>query len=230
MIEKNTGPGKNKGPGNLKILNLFSGIGCNRKLWNNSNNITSIENNQKIALLYHRLFPNDKIIITNAYDYLLDNYEKYDFIWSSPPCFSHSFCNNFLHAQGIKRYPDLKLYELIIFLKKFCNYNKKNIKWIVENVKPYYIPLINPNFILERHYFWSNINIKSTEYKLSKFNILNSKPNLKKTNQQLLESLEKYHNIYFSKELKKEFGKEFILSCLKKGLNANLGKFIISHI
>ena len=34
-------------------------------------------------------------------------------------------------------------------------------KWVVENVKPYYKPLIEPTAQVGRHYIWSNVNIPS---------------------------------------------------------------------
>ena len=53
----------------------------------------------------------------------------------------------------IKLYPDMKLYQEIIYLKHFFKG-----KWVVENVISYYEPLIKP-FESENHYFWSNFNI-----------------------------------------------------------------------
>jgi DNA (cytosine-5)-methyltransferase 1 len=52
-------------------------------------------------------------------------------------------------------YPDMKLYEEIIFLKYWFKG-----KWVVENVKSYYEPLIKP-FESGNHYFWSNFNINN---------------------------------------------------------------------
>lgn len=138
---------------NDKILNLYSGIGGNRKLWQNVE-VTAVEFNEEIAAIYLEYFPDDKMIIGDAHEYLLKHYKEFDFIWSSPPCQSHSMNNNFLNSQGIIRYPDLKLYEEIIFLKEFCK-----TRWIVENVKPYYEPLIKPMIELDRHFIWSNFKI-----------------------------------------------------------------------
>ena len=140
----------------IKILNLYSGIGGNRKLWKNVE-VTAIENNQEIANVYHQLFPKDIIVIGDAHQYLLKHFKEFDFIWSSPPCQSHSRCNHFLKGQGIFRYPDMKLYEEIIFLKHFCK-----VKWVVENVKPYYQPLIEPQKV-GRHCFWSNFTISKID-------------------------------------------------------------------
>ena len=141
----------------MKILNLYAGIGGNRKLWKDVE-VTAVELNSEIAQIYSDFFPNDEIIIGDAHQYLLDNYNKYDFIWSSPPCQSHSsFRQNIcVRYRGTKpKYPDMKLYQEILFLK----YNAE-CKWVVENVKPYYEPLL-PAKLIQRHLFWSNFNIEN---------------------------------------------------------------------
>ncbi len=137
----------------MKILNLYAGIGGNRKLWGDEHKVTAIENNEEIAKIYQDFFPNDKVIVTDAHQYLLEHYKEFDFIWSSPPCQTHSITNWFLHSQGYIRFPDLKLYEEIIFLRGFFKG-----KWVVENVKSYYEPLIKPQ-IIGRHFFWANFII-----------------------------------------------------------------------
>ena len=110
----------------MKVLNLYAGLGGNRKLWPKECQVTAIEINSWVAGEYKHAYPNDKVIIEDAHKYLLKHYKEYDFIWPSPPCQSHSGCNNFLHAQGIIRYPDMKLYEEILFLK----HHHKG-KWVV---------------------------------------------------------------------------------------------------
>lgn len=149
----------------IKVLNLYSGIGGNRRLWKNVQ-VTAIEKNPEIAEVYKRLFPDDEVIVADAHKYLLDNYSKFDFIWSSPPCQSHSMCNHFLKGQGIIRYPDMKLYEEIILLQTHAK-----CLWVVENVKGYYEPLIKPQEC-GRHYFWANfpINNKRVEYQIGTMN------------------------------------------------------------
>jgi len=137
----------------IKVLNLYAVIGGNRKLWENVD-VTAVEFNKDIARIYKDFFPQDEVVIEDAHEYLLNNYKKYDFIWSSPPCPSHSRTNWFLHGQGHIRYPDMKLYEEILFLKHWA----KSKKWVVENVIPYYKPLIKPQE-LGRHYFWANFVI-----------------------------------------------------------------------
>ena len=77
----------------MKILNLYAGIGGNRKLWGDEHEITAIENNEEIAKIYQDFFPKDKVIIADAHQYLLDHFQEFDFIWSSPPCPTHSRVN-----------------------------------------------------------------------------------------------------------------------------------------
>lgn len=138
----------------IKVLNLYAGIGGNRKLWENVD-VTAVEIDQSIADEYQRHFPNDNVIVSDAHDFLLRYYKEFDFIWSSPPCPTHSDIRRAgaIHGQYEVKYPDMKLYEEIIFLRHFCR-----CKWVVENVKPYYNPLIRP-FEVHRHYFWSNFII-----------------------------------------------------------------------
>jgi len=139
----------------MKILNLYAGIGGNRKLWGDEHEITAIENNEEIANIYQHIFPNDKVIITDAHQYLLEHFKEFDFIWSSPPCPSHS---RFQHLkqnfeETIKKYPNMELYEEIIYLKHFFKG-----RWVVENVISYYEPLIKPQ-VCDSHYYWSNFII-----------------------------------------------------------------------
>ena len=149
----------------IKVLNLYAGIGGNRKLWTDVD-VTAVEIVPEIAKVYQQFFPNDKVIVADAHQYLLEHYKEFDFIWASPPCPTHSVCNHFLHGQGIERYPDMKLYEEIVFLQNWCK-----CKWVVENVIPYYEPLIKPA-VVGRHCFWSNFIIpnKDEEYDIGTFN------------------------------------------------------------
>lgn len=139
----------------MKILNLYSGIGGNRKLWGNDHEITAVENDASTAEIYHNLFPDDKIIIGDANEFLQNFYKEFDFIWTSPPCPTHSRLNTTMVAMGKDPvYPDMTLYQQIIFLKQWF----KKGKWVVENVIPYYEPLI-PAKKVDRHLWWSNFNI-----------------------------------------------------------------------
>lgn len=145
----------------VKVLNLCAGIGGNRKYWNYCK-VTSVENDEKIANIYKKLFPNDKVIIGDAYEYLKENYKNFDFIWISPPCQKHSKMMK-ATRHNIADYPDFKLYEVIVFLKHFFKG-----KWVVENVVPYYKPLIDPTIRIGRHLFWSNFEIVAEEVKQPK--------------------------------------------------------------
>ena len=159
----------------IKVLNLYAGIGGNRKLWKNVK-VTAVENNPEIARVYKEFFPEDVVVVGDAHQYILDHYDEFDFIWSSPPCPTHSRMRNLINncEECIKKFPDMKLYEEILFLKHFFKG-----KWVIENVIPYYETLINPNCFIQRHCFWSNFDIqtinipkdnvaKSTKEKLSK--------------------------------------------------------------
>jgi DNA (cytosine-5)-methyltransferase 1 len=147
----------------MRILNLYAGIGGNRKLWGDEYEITAVEWDENIAKIYQDFFPNDKVIVADAHQYLMDHYQEFVFIWSSPPCQSHSsFRQNIcVRFRGTKpEYPDMKLYQEILFLE-----NNFKGSWIVENVKPYYKPLIEPTKVLQRHLFWSNFEIPDQEFK-----------------------------------------------------------------
>jgi len=151
----------------MKVLNLYAGIGGNRKLWEDVD-VTAVEINDIIANVYTKQYPNDNVIISDAHEYLLRHFKEYDFIWSSPPCPSHSMFRKqivYEHEECVEPvYPDMKLYEEIFFLKYYFNG-----KWVVENVKSYYEPLIKP-LEVDRHYFWSNFHIP--EIKIKNKNIM----------------------------------------------------------
>ena len=146
----------------MKVLNLYSGIGGNRKLWNGVD-CTAIEIEPKIAKIYSDFFPKDKVIVGDAHQYLLEHYDDgWDFIWSSPPCPTHSSIRRYIAVESGQNkpiYPDMVLYQEIIFL----SYHFNN-KWVVENVISYYKPLILPQEI-GKHYFWANFKISNIQSK-----------------------------------------------------------------
>ena len=138
-----------------KILNLYACLGGNRYKWDevaDNLEITAVEWDEELAKLYQERFPNDKVIVADAHQYLLDHYKDFDFIWSSPPCPTHSKVRYSQHTKEshIPKYADMKLYQEIIFLD---NYFKG--KYVVENVIPYYDPLI-PAKKRGRHLYWTN--------------------------------------------------------------------------
>jgi len=140
----------------MKVLNLYAGIGGNRKLWEDVE-VTAVELDPKIAAIYQDFFPDDTMIIGDAHQYLLDHYKEFDFIWSSPPCPTHSRLRRSLAVESGQNepvFPDMKLYEEIIFIQSHF----KGL-YCIENVISYYDPLIKPQTI-NRHYFWANFIIR----------------------------------------------------------------------
>ena len=140
----------------MKILNLYACLGGNRYKWNEVNNdieVTAIELDPEAARLYKERFPNDIVIVADAHQYLLDHYKEFDFIWSSPPCPSHSRARFARKNTTSAIYPDLKLYEEIIFLENYFEG-----KYCIENVIPYYEPLI-PAKKIGRHLYWTNFSM-----------------------------------------------------------------------
>jgi DNA (cytosine-5)-methyltransferase 1 len=139
----------------IKILNLYACLGGNRYKWDevaDNLEITAVELDPEAARLYQERFPNDKVIVADAHQFLLDHYKKFDFIWSSPPCPSHSRVRISQKNRDtfIPIYPDLKLYEEILFLDNYFQG-----RYVVENVIPYYEPLI-PAQKRGRHLYWTN--------------------------------------------------------------------------
>ena len=141
----------------MKILNLYAGIGGNRKLWGDEHHVTAVEFDENIAKAYQDRYPNDRVVTGCAKEYLLNNYKEFDFIWASPPCQSHSTIINSQYTRDTytAKFPDMSLYEIILFLQ----FHNKDKLWVVENVIPYYKELIKPAAEIDRHYYWSNFNI-----------------------------------------------------------------------
>ena len=156
----------------LKVLNLYSGIGGNRMKWGDKYEVTSVEYSKQIANVYTQLFPNDRIIIGDAMQYLLKHYHEFDIIWASPPCQTHSLARSWE-----VRYIDCSLYQIILFLDKHFEG-----KYIVENVNPYYGALIKPTKMIDRHCFWTNFNISDVTFSA------NNKPDIQTAkNQEFLD-------------------------------------------
>jgi len=136
----------------MKILNLYACLGGNRYKWNEVTDVdvTAVEYDPEAAKLYQERFPNDKVIVDDAHQYLLDHYKEFDFIWSSPPCPTHSRARYARRNTTTAVYPDMKLYQEILFLDKWFEG-----KYVVENVIPYYEPLILAQK-RGRHLYWTN--------------------------------------------------------------------------
>jgi DNA (cytosine-5)-methyltransferase 1 len=179
----------------IKVLNLYAGIGGNRKLWENVE-VTAVEHNPEIAKIYQDFFPEDKVIIGDAHQYLLEHFEEFDFIWSSPPCPSHSrirIHSAVARGQNKPIFPDMKLYEEILFLQGYFKG-----KWVVENVVSWYDPLIKP-YIYQEHYYWSNF-------------VIDGKKSATRCHNDGIEALQKLKGFDLSKyKLSVEYPKEKVL-------------------
>lgn len=130
-------------------------------MWKNCE-VTAVELEPKIAAVYQNLHQNDNVVIADAHQYLLDNHENFDFVWTSPPCQTHSKMAKATRHK-LRRYVDMSLYQEILFLTHFFKG-----KFIVENVVPHYTPLISPSKKIGRHLFWSNFNFSAEEIKQPK--------------------------------------------------------------
>ena len=182
-----------------EILNLYACLGGNRYLWDEvakeagiTIKVTAIELDEELARMYQERFPNDTVIVSDAHEYLIKNYKKFNAVWSSPPCPSHSrprFWNSSNYDTTTEAiYPDMKLYEEIIFLD---NYFKG--KYIVENVIPFYEPLV-PAKKRGRHLYWTNFNLPG-DLGERKYRISGNKDN---PNSDELKKLCKFHKIDLS--------------------------------
>jgi DNA (cytosine-5)-methyltransferase 1 len=176
----------------MKILNLYACLGGNRYKWDSvakeagiEIEVTAVEWDEELAKLYQERFPNDTVIVADAHQYLLENFKKFDFIWSSPPCPSHSraryWSSSNYDTTTEAIYPDMKLYEEILFLQHYY----RTGKYVIENVIPYYEPLI-PAKKRGRHLYWTNFNLPS-DLADRRFAISQTKNELKE--------LEKFHEI-----------------------------------
>ena len=146
----------------FKVLNLYACLGGNRYKWDEvaqeagiDMHVTSVELDPELARMYQERFPNDTVIVADAHQYLLDHYKEFDFIWSSPPCPTHSRVRisqkNREDFEAV--YPNMALYEEIIFLENYFDG-----KYVVENVIPYYESLIAAKK-RGRHLYWTNFNL-----------------------------------------------------------------------
>ena len=201
----------------MKILNLYACLGGNRYKWNEVKSdieVTAVELDAEAARLYQERFPNDKVIIADAHQYLLDHYKEFDFIWSSPPCPTHSRFNFSMKTVWNMRYPDMKLYEEIIFLDNWFDG-----KYCVENVIPYYEPLI-PAKKRGRHLYWTNFALSN--------NINERKnPELSRgTAEQIIKRLNKYHDYDF----RKYKGKQDVRKMARNLVDYEAGKTIFETV
>lgn len=194
----------------MKILNLYAGIGGNRKLWGDEHDITAVELVPEIAEIYKDLYPNDTVIVGDAHEYLRQHFRKFDFIWASPPCPTHSILQMSRYYDEKLKYPDMALYQEIICLKTFFKG-----KWVIENVKPYYQPLIQPLFAIDRHYFWSSHFILTAQFNNEYEAIRNDKNAMEKA---------------YGFDLRKYKGKTEIRKVLRNCVVPEIGKYVFEKI
>jgi DNA (cytosine-5)-methyltransferase 1 len=173
-----------------RILNLYACLGGNRYKWDEVSDkleITAVELDPEAARLYQERFPNDTVIVADAHQYLLDHYKEFDFIWSSPPCPTHSRMRKTNTGEGEGKskatYPNMALYEEIILLEHFFDG-----KYCVENVIPYYEPLIQAQK-RGRHFYWTNFNLPNNLNERNANNFIHSK----------VSELSKFHDYDFTK-------------------------------
>jgi len=146
------------------LLDLFAGVGGTALGIQNfleDRNITysyyAVEYDNEIIKAHELFRPQSIVIEADAYIIVYSDLREYAFIWASPPCQSHSQCNMFWD----RRNPDMRLWDLINYFKELSK------PFIVENVKPYYKPLIKPTLKIRRHYFWSNLPLEPFEFEKS---------------------------------------------------------------
>ena len=178
----------------MKILNLYACLGGNRYKWNEVKDdieVTAVELDEELARLYQERFPNDKVIVADAHQYLLDHYKEFDFIWSSPPCPTHSRLVQTNKNKIKMKYPDMTLYQEIIFLKHLYNG-----KYCVENVIPYYDCLI-PGKQRGRHLYWTNFKLPNKLGRRTNFNLSSATSLINKLSDFTITTLE---NIKVNKE------------------------------
>jgi DNA (cytosine-5)-methyltransferase 1 len=205
----------------MRVLNLYACLGGNRYKWDevaDNLHITAVELDIEAARLYQERFPNDTVIVADAHQYLLDHYKEFDIIWSSPPCPTHSraryWNSSNYDTKTLPVYPDLKLYEEILFLQHYF----KNGKFIVENVIPYYEPLI-PAQKRGRHLYWTNFVLPS-DLQERKYRISGNKENPQKDE---LKNLCEFHDYNF----KKYKGKQSIIKMARNLVDYDAGKTIL---
>ena len=108
-------------------------------------------------------------------------------------------------------FPDMTLWQEIIFLQAFCSDKQF---FVIENVKPYYEPLIKETVELERHLFWSNFRIG--KFEIDKVNRRHN--SIKSTDQLYGYDLSKYDI---------EHGK---VKILRNMVNPNVGLYVFEQM
>lgn len=200
----------------MKVLNLYAGVGGNRKHWDGAE-VTAIEFSPEIAEIYKHHFPDDVVVTgVDAHQYLLDHLgDGWDFIWSSPPCQSHSR----MAVSGrnrVPRYPDMNLYEEIILLQRYSS--KLGFSYCVENVQPYYEVLIEAQKI-GRHLFWTDLDLSSVE------DVTSLKGFIKKQNVEASKQMQEWLGINWDSNVYYE-GNHCVTQIWRNAVHPTIGKQI----
>ena len=199
----------------IKVLNLYAGIGGNRRLWQNVE-VTAVENYEPVADIYRQNFPADILIVGDASEYLERHFREFDFIWSSPPCQSHSKMAKATRHTS-RKIPDMTLYGHVLFLRNFFVG-----AWVVENVRPYYMPLILPDAQLGRHLFWTSHPVAHKEFERTVSFRLSDKP-------AEMERVKKAFGIEFDKNVYFP-GKHSPGQVLRNCVEPEIGKYIFEEV
>lgn len=118
-------------------------------------------------------------------------------------------------ASGAKAiYPDMKLYEEILFLRGYFNG-----EWCVENVKSWYEPLIKPQ-LLQRHYFWMSREIPKKEFKKTGIKLGNKK----RLQYMIVDELQEKLEIELPEGVKNK------RTLLRNCVNPEVGKYILDEM
>jgi DNA (cytosine-5)-methyltransferase 1 len=170
----------------MKVLNLYACLGGNRYKWDEVQEVevVAVENDPYLAEMYQERFPKDIVIVGDAHDFLLNNFKDFDFIWSSPNCPTHSKSRFARRETTTPQFPDMNLYQEIIFLDNYFDG-----KYCVENVVPFYEPLI-PAKKRGRHLYWTNFNLP---------NVLSERISNFMENENEVEKFCEFHEIDLSK-------------------------------
>lgn len=145
----------------MRILNLFAGIGGNRTLWGDEHEITAVEWDNAIAVIYHQRFPDDGIVVEDALEYMMKHAHEYDLICASPVCITHSRAqsrpsvgyrvSDFTGLYGWANLYDIKYQGLYVWENVVSTYHKR-----------FRFP--KPTVKLGRHLFWANFEIPPKKF------------------------------------------------------------------
>ena len=193
----------------MKVLNLYAGIGGNRKGWDNVD-VTAIETHRETLHQYQRNYPEDRTRKIDALYYLETFYDKFDFIWASPPCDEWTALNYWTRHKIRPKIKGFHLYRII----DFCQSHVK-VPWVVENVRHKFF--IEPRIKIGKNYFWSNFEIPPFEHQ-----------NIKNYSKATKEELLKYLGIGYDKNIYD--GSHDPCKVLRRAVHPDISRHILEAI